>query len=148
MRPAIISFEQAQDHIVEQVLRAEQKPYSALVMGHPNSGKSKLARSCRDFLYSHHHLIGITPISRDSPDNWVLKYAQDFMFIEDIYPGGDINSYLQHLFSRDLDLTLLLTPSVSEIDPQEWEYFTDKDHFFFQHIDYIVENRNARIKRV
>ncbi len=148
MRPPIISFEQAQDHIVQQVLHAEQKPYLALLFGNPNSGKSTLAKRCRDNLYYEHNLMGITPIGRDSPDDWILEYARDFMLIEDIYPGDDINSYLRRLFSRDLDLTILLTPSVSLITPQEWEYFTNKDHFFYQQIDYIVENPLAKVKRL
>lgn len=148
MRPPIISFEQAQDHIIQQVLHAEKKPYLAILFGNPNSGKSTLARSTRDILYYDHQLIGITPFGKDSPDDWILEYARDFMLIEDIYPGDNICSYVPRLFSRDFDLTLFLTPSISLITPQEWEYLTNKDHFFYQKMDYIVENPLAKVKRI
>ncbi len=148
MRPAIISFEQAQDHIIKEVLHAEQKPYLVLLMGDPNSGKSTLARRCRESLYNNHQLIGINQISGDNPDDVVFKYARDFMIIEDVFPCGNINSYLQRLFSRDLDLTLFLTSSVSAITEGEWNYLTRRENLFFTNLGYIVENSNARIKRV
>ncbi len=148
MRPAIISFEQAQEHIIEQVLHAEQRPYLALLMADPNSGKSTLARTCRDYLYNNHNLMGINQIGEDNPDNFVLKYARGFLFIEDVFPCGNINGYTQRLFSRDLDLTLFLTPSVSKMTAGEWGYLTERENTFFTDLSFVVENRNARIKRV
>jgi len=129
-----ISFDNAVGYLVQAVIDTEDKPFIVSIHGHPNNGKTHLAKICRDVLYEQHGQIGIFVKTSDEISERFFRYVKDFILIEDTLGTTAVKKYCRNMFGKEPDITTLIAKFP--------EYYKDNHNDY----DLVIDNPDAKKK--